>query len=464
VELVPFPFRFGVAGRERQAANDFDHAGQWVLEVGPNGMLHAWRTDGSTREVLPRPTFEGVVLTTVEAIRGVFGGFAVCGRIRDKLVAAHYDFDRRHCRVHVFRSTTDAWDWFYFPDYHAIVARGEAVSLGLDLRTGERGCSVPGEPPLSGSPADRACVTAARLRVSPPEVAIEEHFLPPVQGPRLTPDRSTGSLLLRDEHNDWKQFTPLAEGRPCFREADVLRAVLRGSLLGVLARHGKQWTHTLRLLRLPTGAPVAEFAQPKELNSFTLSTDARLLLRRIDRGRFEVRDLTRGLVVAARTPCGGFHPRVQVALGEMWLTIQCGTRTHLIRWDRPALEVHSWEGDRDTTLRQHLHATPEGTRATFASAGGLPAFAGYDRRRFVAAAHGPLIAVVDGFGQVALFEGDGTLVCMFFAFRRHVAAWLPDGTRHGPTALTGAPPTPGAAAHIARALRTAWQRGKESRP
>jgi hypothetical protein len=69
-----------------------------------------------------------------------------------------------------------------------------------------------------------------------------------------------------------------------------------------------------------------------------------------------------------------------------------------------------------------------------------------------------LVAAVDQFGQVCLFERSGKLVCMVFAFRQQLAAWLPDGTCFGPPALLGGPPTPGGAEKIGQALWQAWNR------
>jgi hypothetical protein len=48
---------------------------------------------------------------------------------------------------------------------------------------------------------------------------------------------------------------------------------------------------------------------------------------------------------------------------------------------------------------------------------------------------------------------------MFFAFRHQIAAWMPDGTCHGPAAFTGVPPTPDAPEKIGRALLEASKRG-----
>jgi hypothetical protein len=60
---------------------------------------------------------------------------------------------------------------------------------------------------------------------------------------------------------------------------------------------------------------------------------------------------------------------------------------------------------------------------------------------------------VDRFGHILFFEENGELLCMFFVFRSTFAAWMPDGTRYGPTALIGGPPTPDAVTKLGQALR-----------
>ena len=63
--------------------------------------------------------------------------------------------------------------------------------------------------------------------------------------------------------------------------------------------------------------------------------------------------------------------------------------------------------------------------------------------------------MVDEGAQVAIFDRGARLVCMFFAFRQHLAGWMPGGTRFGPESITGGLPTPGAMEKFGRALRDA---------
>lgn len=464
VEPVPFPFRFGLASQYQKMPFDFDPSGEWLLEAGVNDVLLLWRIDRTRTELLPRPILNGVLLTGIEAIRGVRGGFVVCGRIEGKLAAAHYDLQRRHCRAYVFRRAGDEqWYWAYLPQCHTVVVRGEAVCLSVDLASGERASMVPGEHVQSDGRALLACTIAWQQGLFPPDVRVGQPIVTESEGLYLGLHAAHGELFFYDTSGEGCRFTPLTDGRKVFVDAVLIAAQHCGRLLAVLAQHPGRSGATIWLFRLPQGMILGEFAGTETTSVFKLSADGRWFAHLDKRSRVEVHDSERSWAVAARTPHGGFHSRVQVALGFMWLTMQCGTRTHLIRWDTPELEFLTWKGERDAALHQHLGSSPEQVRAVFASAGGLPAFAGYDRKRFLAAAHGPLTAVVDAYGQVGLFERNGTLVCMFFVFRHHAAAWTPDGLRCGSPTLTGEVAGSNAARRIAASLRAAWQRGSEGK-
>src|SRR5262249_19795705 len=66
-------------------------------------------------------------------------------------------------------------------------------------------------------------------------------------------------------------------------------------------------------------------------------------------------------------------------------------------------------------------------------------------------AHGLKVAA-DRFGQLAVFDGYGTLVCMFIAFRNRLAGWLPDGTYFGTPMMTRSAESHDAAAKFGQAL------------
>jgi hypothetical protein len=85
-------------------------------------------------------------------------------------------------------------------------------------------------------------------------------------------------------------------------------------------------------------------------------------------------------------------------------------------------------------------------------------------RRWVKCVYGRLVAAVDVYGQLGLFEHDGRLICLFFSFRYQLAAWTPDGTRYGPKLLLGEQPTPGAAEKIGALIKAAWDGAKGRAP
>jgi hypothetical protein len=467
VEPVPFPFRFGVTAPAATQLFAFDHAGEWVLRASHNGPLHAWRSDGSAVEVLPRGYIQGAVLTNVEAVRGVVGGFVVAGWMAGELTVVHYDFAHRLCRAHRLGAEDyGRRQWFYFPDLNCLTAvstleQGDRSVTGLDLATG-----TGGEEPKAGTRLAQAFQRTRDGRAPSPFVPIvDESQTAPAAAPYLRFDREAGRLTLGSMEPPWEPFVPRSEGRPVLRGARLLFAKLTGDVLAVDCYYPEGGgRRVLRLFRGPDGVVLGELVGPPRLvpGFIALSHDGRLLAREVSRTEVEVRALDEGLRLVAATPRGKCHHDLDLTLGEMHLTLQAGRSVHLLCWDRGVLDCSFTTGDAEQFLRRHLGGTtlsPAGVRAT---ADGLPAFVRYDPQRFRAGAHHVLIAVADVFGQVALFERTGELVAMFFAFRGQVAAWLPDGTRLGPAGLVGGPPTPDAARRIGAALHTAWQQNEET--
>jgi hypothetical protein len=118
------------------------------------------------------------------------------------------------------------------------------------------------------------------------------------------------------------------------------------------------------------------------------------------------------------------------------------------------LQVESRPHGRPAASRGDVAPLSPDTRATAAR---VPDLACYDSSRFVAGVNGPVCLAVDCFGQVALIDGAGKLVCMFFAFHTGVRAWMPDGTRWPEAGRTDGP----AAAAIGAAL-VAWELGRSA--
>jgi hypothetical protein len=452
VEPVPYPFRFGI-GAADELAFAFDHAGEWLLVAAQEGTLYAVRTDGSHTEVLPRGRIDGRVVSFVKAVIGVAGGFVVLAR-QPSPTAFHYDFAARHCQMHRFpeppQSGKPVTGW-YLRWAHAFVLRqGDWVQC-LNLSTGGR----------KALPAAVDLCAEVRPMLAGPGPVVWGALPPqdhraelgrPARRPQMALVQNSGTVLIDAAVPAWITFQPLADGKPVLRGAEIIDAACHGHTLAALFRHPPGNVYKLRLFHGPEGIPLAEFHQPLALSRFALSADGRLLARQVRATQIEVRDVHSAGPPLALTPRGGFHHDAQVELGEGWLSLQIDKTIHLARWVLGRLEFTLGRGDLDNFLRCELAVGGLGARGIRAVAEQVPAWLRGSGGRFRAAAVGPLIAVVDRFSQVALFTPGGTLVCMLFAFRQQIAAWMPDGTGLGPATLLGRPATPGAAEKIGHAL------------
>jgi hypothetical protein len=263
----------------------------------------------------------------------------------------------------------------------------------------------------------------------------------------------------------WGPFTPVADGRPALvgmiphcadRQDDVLALVTISP--GYSQKH-------LWLFHGRGGGTITQYQLPYNDNEFALSTDGRLLAFQREPSRVEVRGTRSGdNDLRCVTPIGRFHNNLKVELGDRWLSISIGGIIHLAHWERGELVLlrHA-EGSR--RLREDvLQASELAPRGELAQSGRIPDLLRYDSNRFrMAAWYGWLIAAVDAFGEVFLFDSvQSNLVCAFFVFRQQISVWMPDGTALGSEALLGRPVTPDAAHRIGGALLRAWKQGDSS--
>ena len=458
VEPVPFPFRFGVTHRIERPLFDFDHAARWLLLCTQRGTLHAWKLDGTTSEVLPRGMVDGEVLEQVDAVVGVADGFVIGGRVGKTLVAMHYEFGSRTARAYQLGPTLDGeWAWFYSRDVHIIVARGRTYSRAVDLSNREvyRSRESKERPP---SRAIRAFEASNNHSLPPPRLPVlDENSPEPDRGSFVRLDRSTGEVQVARTVPPWEPFTPLANGKPSLKNCWLDYAQWRGDTLALLVSGPGQRTRAL-LFRGPKGMPIRELAPMADPQQMILSVDGRLIARKLVERQIEVREtsgLDHPLFVTTK---GRTHSDARVTLGRFGMLIHVGKHVSLIRWDGDKLTVSTvTEG---STRSEHDVVTwPLDRPATPATP--LPAPLRNQAHRFIACARSELTAVVDVFGQIALFDKSDRLVAMFFAFRGQVAAWTPDGTRFGPTQgaapLIDGPVTRNAAEIIGRTIKEATE-------
>jgi hypothetical protein len=463
LERVGFPFQFGIGGIPAGQFFEFafDYAGEWLLTAN-GGMLYATRTDGSHTEVLPRGYLDGKVVGSFQAVLGVVDGFVVVARYPD-VVALHYDFRTRTCKAHRLAAprpapahvqrTTACW---YLRHFHTLVVshlpeRVQFVKLSTDSRdicptfkvaiwelpssasTPDIQRALPLQP--DGEPSDQQC---------------------PWNWPSLSFSPASGTISLRDVVPPWEPFTPLADGKPLLHGEEILSASCQGHTLALLSRRGSNMAAILRLFRGPEGMPLEQFTQPAGFERFALSADGLLVARKVRSSQVEIRDVLAGGPPRCLTLCGRFHDVVVVELGDCWLTLRIGETLHLVRWNEGRLVFGLGRAAYKAFVEDEVARTSAPPVCTLAVPGRLPDFLDGWTGRYRATAWSNLVAVVDVYGQVALFTHGGQLVCMFFAFRNQIAAWAPDGTCYGPEALLGQRSTPGALERIGAALRAAW--------
>jgi hypothetical protein len=193
---------------------------------------------------------------------------------------------------------------------------------------------------------------------------------------------------------------------------------------------------------------------------FTLSADGRRLAVQTAQSQLAVHDLETSTRLL-ETPVGGCHGDLQVQLGHGWMSLTVGQRGFLLHWLGPALAVQlTRRVGADWPQRAVEAAGLNSARLVVTRGKGF--FVGvYDSKRFVGSARwGELCIDVDAFGHVAVCNQNNALLCMFFVFRNHLHAWLPDGTLY--QEWTGSDPR--ALAKIGRVLREASLQPGKDRP
>jgi hypothetical protein len=458
VEPVPTPFVFGPGGAPIHAMA-FDCAGDWLLVATNDGMLYATRTDGSRMEVLPRGMVDGRVLRKVWAVGGARDGFVVlagpnCGAL------LHYDFTTRTCKAHRWRLRGCATlpEALYIPPWHTVILKAGNEVECIQLTTGSR--EVP--PALASlmMPFTRQWRKHSSywVRLSPPGLV-------PCRGrwdwPSCDINPDTGKVSLRGVAPTWDDFVPEADGRPILMDWVPLGGMYCGVTLVILVTPTSTGGTVGHIFRGPPGTYVGELPLPRSGPPlFELSRDGQLLARAVTPAQVEVRDVFYGGPPKCVTRSGGFHSNVTVELGETWLALGAERVVHLVRWGGRQLCTSlgkSFERFLSAAIATG-EITSRGSPAKRLPGGG-PLWL-VDRERFHnVALRNNLIAAVDRFGQVALFQSNGTFVAMFFAFRQELAIWLPDGTVYGSQHLLGQPKTPQAAEKIGAAL---WEATKRS--
>jgi hypothetical protein len=480
VEPVPFPFRFGVTQRIERPLFDFDDSCQWLLLSTYHGLLHAWKIDGSAAEILPRGMLSDhdSILDQVETVIGVADGFVVCGFVGRTLVVMHYDMESRYARAYKIGPTTEGKGyWHYSRELHTLVlSRTNNNSWAIDLSNHELHEVLDPDEILVG-------VGLSKTRANPAVRESFHHFHPvsglhvveegtfePERGGFVRLDRATGEVKVERVVPPWAPFLPTADGRPMLKNCFIDYAQWRGNVLALLVKNRDNRSILHLFQSLEPGDGGQPLVTSKELtpssddpSSLILSQDGRMIARRLSDRQIEIREIAGAGQVIFTTTKGKTHNAPKVTLGRYGMQIHVGKYISLIRWDQAELTV-STVNEGSTRSEIDIVTWPLNRLASRLTP--LPKVVQYDPSRFVACARAELTAVVDVFGQVSLFDRSDRLIAMFVAFRKQVAAWMPNGTRFGPSQqnspVYAGPPTPNAAAIIGRTLKEASEASTSS--
>jgi hypothetical protein len=444
VEPIPFPFRFGLTNRVVDLA--FDAAATRLMAATVGGFLYVWTLSDGSVEVLPRGGREGQVIKDVQAVLGVESGFVVCGRFAHGLAAVHYDWPTRTAVLHtLFADVSDAGlgldtAWHAFPHLHSICVKAGPVYRAIDLGTGGR---FPEPfPARSVSARAQSAVEAARNLVLPspyvPALRTDLSQAPSV--PYVVHDATTGRIRVVRSQSP-VAFTPTVDGRPRLKGPSIVTAQLAGETLA-LTSHATYPVWSLHDLA-NDGATFIELPRPHAAQIARLSPDGRLFARQTDTCELTVTDPRTGSALLTTLP-GRCHSNLDVRLGYRCLGIGIGSRGCLLDWSNGPLEVRDGPSPADEFGRRATNKLYRGN-GIFAPTTG----------RFVGTYRFTRWEVgLDGFGQITFYR-DGAVSCMLMYRRGKLAAWTPNGVRHGPAELTGGPETPGAMDQLGETLRQA---------
>jgi hypothetical protein len=257
----------------------------------------------------------------------------------------------------------------------------------------------------------------------------------------------------------------LADGKPLLKDCLTGEAQCRGDVLALTyCRSGAPDRLSLLILRGPEGIPLCEYPHCRgAYGPFVLSSDGQLLARQVDnKPMVQVHDLNRDAVSVFTAPKGKHHPNLEVMLESSFMGVKIGKLMHLILWNDGPLMLKNSYSDKDGLVKDAITHTvlKEALWSHAATKKECVRLLGKESRRFTLAAQAHLTLFVDKLGQLAVFDAAGALVCIFCFVREQVAAWMPDGTRFGPPALSGGPAAPDALDKLGSALRSASELGR----
>jgi hypothetical protein len=344
--------------------------------------------------------------------------------------------------------------WYGFPEQNAVAVRIGTACRGLDLDSG----AVYAEPERFeriSSRAQSAYLLALEHETPPPCLKIVPASFP--TNPLARSDRflshfkATGSMYFR--HNAQATVCPIRDGEHLLRGVDVIAAQAAGNTLAIRCEQstiGRKWF----LLDIADRANIKEIPGSIDDESVSrLSLDGLYFAQLRKDNEVAVHAfpesgkpvITTGAQM--RTWKSRFHNNLRVLLGQTGMQIIIGRLRHTLSWKEGPLSHTFDRMDKDQPSQPNFEEARRDLSHRLVQ---------LDAVRFPAAVSWKVDALVDTTGQVIVhdFYRD-RLVCILCPRRETLAAWMPDGTRYGPSDMIGGPATPGALARLGAALRQA---------
>ncbi|MGF1580418.1 MAG: hypothetical protein ACFCD0_13740 [Gemmataceae bacterium] len=457
VEAVGYPFQLGLNGVLLSGMLAFDRESKHLLTVSKGGLLYVWRLDGSGMEILPRGLYRGQFLCLITSVVGVSGGFVVIGVIEANFVVFHYDFSTHRCKAYDLSSSENlgpVGDCRYFSRTHTMIfvfpETGQQFEVDLKNQTGAviDASAALGFVPIAGTALESSNESQPRnLKVvtDGPENEL---------GPgSVYLNSQTGRVRLTLVDRNYS-FVPTSDGKPSLKDHRLWRAQCHGSVLAIQTEKGMSCS--VWLFDVLTGAVLREYPSERVYNNWLLSEDGAYMAVQSKLTKAVVRKTRGSPLCILSTDVGMFSQGIVVRVSRGAVVLQSGqTQCHKFEW---------WPGE----LRMSYHRELPSDDCP----GGVIVFGGLEARERKTRGHLPLgisdtfrwvdgttaagvTFLVDLLGQVALIDDHNELICMFFAFRGKMAAWMPDGTQTGDTRLLTGGKTPDANRKIAKAILNA---------
>jgi len=460
VNILPYPFRFGVAGAVRHLALDAE--GKRLFVNSAPGLIQVFSTDGEPLEVLPVPQVGTQPLRTCNGLVGVRGGAVALMAHPLGPAVAHFDLASRRVRALRLPDMPGVMPVLagYDDQRHALVALslegGGARQVVMDLSTGVARVASSAE---AISDVLQISGMAPRVNVihQPRSADFEARARGPATSQFVLLNPAEGKLAALQAGRVWSPWVPRQDGKPLLKGAFISEAALaQDTLILRLRREGEN--SELHAFAGPNWRYLGQVPTQRDSHGLSLSLDGNMAALRTGQAEVVVARAGDTLEPCGALRVGKVHAELDLAVGDRWLTVHGGKFTHLLRWDRDRLEISFLQGRQDITAfqrrtRDHSALNP---RASVARTGARPNTIA-DHARFRTFAQSPvgLTFCTDQLGQISVFGRSGALAAMFFVYRSTVAAWLPDGTRYGPAGVTGGPTSPGALQRIGHALKAA---------